>query len=431
MKDFIALSFFIGCIFCQSSGLYVYGIGERVDTIDPISIALGNSSFFSGNSKNINNDSPSSVWRSALTRLSIHSGLDYYDVNDYSNQFRQSLTSFSIYFPVSNKKVLGFGLQPVFRINDLQVIDEKYSFIGSDKSVTNKPIAYKNNYSINGGISQAFLVYSWQLNPKFSFGIKYSLLFGNQIISDELYTYDVLIDTSNSNYLIIDEVAIDTETLLVLASNQTLTEISRNKKFKGSSITLEGRYIYNKHELVLNALIHNKNNIEITTEQNINNFISSSTSQIRSESLSYNFGFGYKSKISNNTGLLFEFHKSPSFNIPSSISIFNVSPPGEDSFHLGYFYRFPNSRIGFWNNMIFRLGSYYKNKFFADDLQLFDFGFTLGLGVEYINNTQSIDIALRFGNKESLSFLGEIENYVSLHIGLTTGEKWFMKRRRK
>ena len=107
---------------------------------------------------------------------------------------------FSIYFPISNKKVLGFGLQPVFRINDLQVLDKRYSFIGSDKSVTNKPIAYKNNYSINGGISQAFLVYSWQLNPKFSFGIKYSLLFGNQIISDELYTYDVLIDTSNSNH---------------------------------------------------------------------------------------------------------------------------------------------------------------------------------------------------------------------------------------
>ena len=32
-------------------------------------------------------------------------------------------------------------------------------------------------------------------STNFSFGIKYSFLFGNQFIDDELYTYDVVIDT--------------------------------------------------------------------------------------------------------------------------------------------------------------------------------------------------------------------------------------------
>ena len=431
MKKFLILLAYTACIYCQSAGFSLYGVGERIDIIDPISIGLGNSNYFSGNSKNINNDSPSTIWRSALTRLSIHSGVDYSNISDFSNQYRHGLTSFSICFPVANKKVFGFGLQPTFRINDLKIIDKEYSFIGSDKSLNNNPIAYKNNYSINGGISQLFLVYSQKLNSNFSYGIKYSLLFGNQIISDELYTYDVIIDTLISQGLLVDEIVIDTTTLFLLAENPSLTEINKYKKFNGSSISFEGRYTYHNHEFVLGTLINNRNNIKITTEQNINNFVVLSTSQIKSEDIASNFGFGYKNKISNNKGIVFELHHKSPFNIPESVSVFNVKSPKEESYHLGAFYRYPNPKIGFWNSITYRLGTYYKRNFFSENNQLVDFGFTLGFGIEYINNSQSLDFALRFGNKESLSFIDIDENYISLHIGLTTGEKWFMKRRRK
>jgi len=431
MKKFLILLLYSACIYCQSSGLSLYGVGGRIDVVDPISIGLGNSNYFSGNSKNINNDSPSSVWRSALTRLSIHSGVDYSNISDLSNQYRHGLTSFSIYFPVGNKKVFGFGLQPIFRINDMRIVDETYSFIGSDNSLTKNPIAYKNNYSINGGISQLFLVYSSKLNSNFSYGIKYSLLFGNQVISDQLYTYDVVVDTSISTSLLIDEIVNDTTSLFFLANNSSLTEIDRYKKFNGSSISFEGRYGYHNHEFVFSTLVHNKNKIKITTEQNINNFISSTISQITSGNFTSNFGFGYKNKMSNNRGIVFESHHKSPFNIPQSVSIFNVLPPKESSYHLGFFYRHLNPKIGFWNSFIYRLGYYYKSKLFSDNNSFSDFGFTLGFGIEYINSSQSIDIAFRFGNKESLSFIDRDEKYISLHIGLTTGEKWFMKRRRK
>tara|TARA_B000000460_G_scaffold225000_1_gene179047 strand:+ start:126 stop:281 length:156 start_codon:yes stop_codon:yes gene_type:complete len=51
--------------------------------------------------------------------------------------------------------------------------------------------------------------------------------------------------------------------------------------------------------------------------------------------------------------------------------------------------------------------------------------------LEYLGNTQSIDFAFRFGKKDSRLIIGEYEEYISFHIGITTGEKWFMKRRRK
>ena len=44
---------------------------------------------------------------------------------------------------------------------------------------------------------------------------------------------------------------------------------------------------------------------------------------------------------------------------------------------------------------------------------------------------QSIDIALRSGKRESLIISDKYENYFSIYLSIMTGEKWFMKRRRK
>ena len=60
-----------------------------------------------------------------------------------------------------------------------------------------------------------------------------------------------------------------------------------------------------------------------------------------------------------------------------------------------------------------------------------DVGGTIGFGLEYLGNTQSVDFAFRFGKKDSRLIIGVYEEYISFHIGITTGQKWFMKRRRK
>ena len=107
-------------------------------------------------------------------------------------------------------------------------------------------------------------------------------------------------------------------------------------------------------------------------------------------------------------------------------------PPDENSIHLGSYYQILNSRVGFWNNYNLRFGLYIKElNFDSEELSILDHGVTLGLGIEYLANTQSIDMAFRTGKKGSMLADGEYEKYFSFHIGLTTGERWFMKRRRK
>jgi len=128
-----------------------------------------------------------------------------------------------------------------------------------------------------------------------------------------------------------------------------------------------------------------------------------------------------------------ELHKSYPFNIPENSALFNIMPPEENSIHFGTYYQIRNPKIGFWNNLNVRGGAYYKELNYIGEI-LLDHGVTLGIGIEYLRNTQSIDFAFRTGKIESrvIDQVGSrYEKYISFHIGITTGEKWFMKRRRK
>ena len=202
MRNYLLLIIITVLCYAQSSGFSIYGVGENIQNNAPASLSMGNSLFFSGNSKNISIGSPSSLWRSALTRFTIHSGMNVLKSTQFPQQYHQSLTSFSFLFPVGNKKVFGFGLQPVFRTNKLDIRDADFQYIGVHESSTGLPIALKNNYSIDGGISEVFLEYSQKLYLHYSGGLKYSFLFGNQYLDDKLYTYDVIIDTTLNGFLI-------------------------------------------------------------------------------------------------------------------------------------------------------------------------------------------------------------------------------------
>jgi len=430
MKIYFFLILITGIGFSQATGLSAYGVGEKIHNSDPASLALGNSSFFSGNFKHISIDSPSSLWRSTLTRFSIHSGFNYLSTAQYPDQHQQNLTSFSILFPVGIKKVLGFGLQPTYRSNKLNITDEDFKFIGADESITGAPIAYRNIYTIDGGISELFLMYSQKLTHNISGGIKYSLLFGNQILDDELYTYDVEFDTSLSGGLLINKFVDNEDTLYAIANNSVMTEINKHRKFSGSSISAEGRYADEKHEFVINLMLNGKINVETTNQLTMVNSSTTNTFENSATNFSSNFGLGYRYKILNNSGITVEIHNRSPFNIPENAAIFNIMPPREESIHFGSYYQIRNSKISYWNNLNIRGGAYAKNLEFADG-DFKDVGGTIGFGLEYLGNTQSIDFAFRFGKKDSRLIIGEYEEYISFHIGITTGEKWFMKRRRK
>ena len=84
--------------FSQASGLSLYGAGERIGKEDVSAVGLGCGTFFSGNKYGISFSSPSSLWKSSVTRFTIHSGLNYLKIPSFSDQFQHNLPRFSFLF---------------------------------------------------------------------------------------------------------------------------------------------------------------------------------------------------------------------------------------------------------------------------------------------------------------------------------------------
>lgn len=450
MKIIILLVLLLTSIYSQSAGLSMYAIGDDIKNSDPSSISLGGAHFFSGNLKNISLDSPSSLWRSSLTRFSINTGINRMHNYNIPYQYNHNLTSFSLHFPVGLRKVFGFGLKPLFRTNKIDLNAKSYQFISInkhnssssidfDEPVYTNQMAYLNNYSIDGGISQIFLNYSQKLSQHFSIGMEYSFLFGSQFLENILWTYDVIYSDQSSG-IVIDMVS--DSTLYALAINQKVNRLNRMRKFSGSLLSLELRWFKNKHEFAVSMSASGKMMVDTKDEiilensiaeiaQTFSQFTSTTNSfTYKSNSSIYEFGLGYKYDLMDHSGLTIELHKKLPFNIPKEVVLFDIQPPGQNSLHLGYYYQFINNQIGFWNSLNMKYGVYVKELDFSGDYFL-DYGITLGIGFEYLANTQSLDVAFRIGERDSRFFEGDSDKYISFNIGLINGEKWFLKRRRK
>ena len=108
---------------------------------------------------------------------------------------------------------------------------------------------------------------------------------------------------------------------------------------------------------------------------------------------------GYQYLVLSNLGLTLEWQNKFALRIPKEIAIFNIMPPEEKSISLGSYFRFNNPKIGYWNNINFRGGIYLKELNFSNN-KLIDYGFTIGIGIEYLNHTKVFDVSICYGNKD-------------------------------
>ena len=196
MKNILYILILISILLPQASSLSLNGFGERMESFDASSIALGDGQFFSGNSSLVSFSSISTYWRSSLVRLYMAVQISNndltpsseFEVNDalIENHFQM----FSFMFPVGKDKVCAFGMNPMYR-SSLILTEEQLNFIGADYSPTGMPLAYRTTYDFSGGISEVFTAYSMKVNDNLSFGLRWSKLFGNSYYRYVLSLSDV------------------------------------------------------------------------------------------------------------------------------------------------------------------------------------------------------------------------------------------------
>ena len=404
--SFILFSF----LFSQTSTLSLTGFGEYINTHDASSVGIGDSKYFNGYSDRINFSSCSSYWKSSFSNLIMSIDVHNYSLesdNLVSNNFK--MLSFS--FPVGNNKAVSLGMNPLLRSN-ITVSELDYVFIPAQNSPTGNPLAYNTDYSFKGGISEFFVLYSSKLTEKVSFGFKWSKLFGSSEYKYLLNLYNVSFDSS-------ENISYDFNNIESFINNQT---------YSSDKYNIEFRCDFKKYEFILGYSQSNPLNINFTpyfdTLGNLN------TENYYINDNLYERDFGLKYKLNENFGFIYENHFYNSFNSYDFLNILNNSVNNIKSNHLGIYsidYKKPNSKI---NRSILRLGVYQK-VYDLNSYEIQDSGLTLGLGINYFNTKNFIDISFKFGNKNFTNNVYNDENYYQIILSIVSGEKWFVNEREK
>ena len=109
----------------------------------------------------------------------------------------------------------------------------------------------------------------------------------------------------------------------------------------------------------------------------------------------------------------------------NDVNILNNSKPQSISYHFGYYNRYDNSRISFFNSINLRLGAYYKEYDFDNSEEATDFAITFGIGFAVNDYLNLIDIGVRVGQRNYTLF--ETENYITGNLSINIGERWFLR----
>ena len=255
----------------------------------------------------------------------------------------------------------------------------------------------------------------------FSAGIRWHIGFGNIF----------LIDTIITNIL----VPVDYN---VFIYSKKFTDTFESKyQFNGNALHLSGLYTSKIFEFATSITIDQEmyilNERNYFTNRSIftgTEFLSNTKNTYKTSINLRNFGLGITYKPRNDLGTTIEFHHSNDNIVPESLALFGNKVGKINSVNTGIYKWILNNRLGIWNTMILRAGMYGKRLTREGDY-FYDAGVTLGFGVEYFNRTSNINFAIKFGIRTSDIPELNKEQYTEMIIGITSAEKWFIKRKRK
>ena len=419
---------FITYLFSQTSSLSMYGIGEYIHTFDASSIALGDSKYFNGYDNRINYSSPSSYWKSSFSNLMMSISTN---VNEFTNKdlVENNFRMFSFTFPIAKDRICAFGMNPIIR-SEFAISEIDYTTIGANESPTGQALAFNTDYSFHGGISEFFILISSKISDNISFGLRWSKLFGTSENKYYLNLYDMFTQPD-----------LDGNPSPSYTFSSTDSFIDKNK-YSSDKYLLEFRFEYDKISTVLSygrsALLdidhtpYYCGGLSDSDCENYYNIYSNliSTENYNSTNKLKEMGIGLKYIVNNQLGVIFEYNSLDSFNSYEFINIFKSENPNVVSQHLGAYYIFKNDINSIVNQSILKFGLFNRlNKF--NSINIYDRGVTFGYWFNYFDNKNFVDISFKVGSKSTQYNEFKNENYYSVILTISGGEKWFINERDK
>ena len=402
-----ALILILSIIWAQTTSTNVSGLGEIQIIHDAASTGNGGSQFFSTQSNGFTLNSSSSLWKTKDVKLGFSTSFSNFS-NKSGAKLRSNLLD-DIFFitPVGENKAIAIGLYPHTRSNFyIKTLPED----GQRIMFENKIYTSTYTYHSNGGISSLFISYSQLLSNGFSFGLTWNKNFGNLFLTDSVQTYQIFTNSDNGT------------------TSYSLTDISASKKthrFSGNSFSVESRMEKDRHAIVVSTSWRSSLSVNTHFQSLVGN---SEKDTHQSSGIEFSdIGGGFLYKPNEKTGITGELH----YINPASLNanLFGISEKSIILLNSGFFRRFANSKLGNWDYINLSTGFYsiYHNYSIGD---MTDFGLTFGLGFEYFNQKNVINIVVTTGRKSGLFENISNEKYINVKVGISTGEHWFVKRRR-
>ena len=411
MKNLIII-LFLNIVFSQTSSLSLYGFGEAITSFDAGGASLGESRLFSNN--NIVLSSPSTYHRNTQTSLSMTMSFNRLSTKYISKLKSNNFNHVSFGFPITNNQYFMFSIKPVLR-SIIHMDESEFIYLGQDDSYIDTdgdgisdPIKYRSSYDFKGGMSEISSSVSSKITDNFSLGFKVGKLFGTFVRKDTLNFYTVDFDINGEEI-----------------NSTWFGGEPRQNKFNYSSYTysIDGR-LYLSPNNILAFYYGESDRLEVET--NYDNF----DSIIYSIDGYNEYGLGLKFHIYDSFGYTVEFQNYNAFNCLDIIDIFNKSSLDMRSMNYGIFYKDSGIKATNINSINYNLGFYDRIYTPKDNgLSLNDLGFTLGIGLEYLNSN-SFNITMQYGKRfsEFEEFLNE--KYYKLTFSIISNNDWFVKERK-
>ena len=412
----------MSCIY--SSSLSLNGFGGENTNIDPATAGLGHSILFSGRPNGVVQSAMSTQYNSPLAKIHISNNYNQLSILSANNSDHR-ISSIGFSFPFRKSHHISIGLSPKTRTDFSiyqQYFDHSESLFGNTDV---DPLAIKHSYDFSGGISNLYLGFSSGYFEKIDLGFKWDILFGNLFsdVTTNTYTFDYdgenCVPNSDGSYA--NDACIN--------MNPNSSSISNNTyNFNGHSFTIDGRSKSNFHELAASITVDAPLNV---TKSILNNALSGEDDLESTDEFSIGkFSCGYKFKKFSRFGVIVEVQRNLSAYNNLSTKLFETKEPHSTSLHGGTFKSFENSRIGFWNSLTLRGGFMLKQINF-DDYSVQDNAVTIGLGLNFLNNRNEVDISLSSGTRKTENEIYPSEKYINVNFGISSGDTWFKKIRRK
>ena len=404
-------------LYSQSSSLSMYGNGEFMNNYDAASVASGESKYFAENSNGYSLSSLTNHWKSKNTFILMSLKFSENNIADIGELVKNNFSAFVVTFPFNDTKAFSFGMNPLFR-SDIKIEEDGYEYIpasilpipeGSDSP---NPLAFNSSYSFSGGISEAFITYSLKVNDNLSLGLRWSKIFGTTKYEYVLDIYNVLYNNSG----------------MLLTDYSTDNFIYKKHQYSSSRYLIEMKILEDNFEF---AFSYGKSKPLKIKQTEYFHVLGIPYEQLfKDQGQLYQSGLGLKYNVNENLNLIAESHYNGTFKSYEFLNIFSYENPNVSSVNLGVNYKYKNPKINSrWNHLNFRMG-FLNKKYIYNSFTVLDRGFTMGFGVEYLENRNVVDFAIKFGNRTSEYLDYNEERYFNFYFTFLTGEKWFSNERK-